>query len=248
MLGVRCGIQHHQNKPLEAVRGARFDNIPADAPTSPGGIGKEQERMARLIDEATGEVLDPRTSPDLYTLDSIRHADIWTPQAIREEYSRLRKIANERLKVLAKYEEGRQSLTYKRNLGKYKPAKELTLGETKVLLADVSRMISAKRGTLTGIRQANKKAIETLHERGYDFVTKKNIRAFGEFMEYWRNSDMRSYGSLLAADSFEAAIKNRISPEQIKERFETWKASQTFTGETRGEALLDSWGDFLDDS
>ena len=61
-------------------------------------------KQKRVVDETTGEVLDPVTSPDFYTLDAIRHADVWTPETIKQEYTRLRKIAQERLKTMAKSE------------------------------------------------------------------------------------------------------------------------------------------------
>ena len=102
----------------------------------------------RVVDETTGEVLDPVTSPDFYTLDAIRHADVWTPENIKQEYTRLRKIAEKRLNTMAKSEIGRASRTYRTNKDRFKPVSEMTLGQTKIMLHEVSRMISAKTGTL----------------------------------------------------------------------------------------------------
>ena len=55
-------------------------------------------KFYRTADPATGEVIDPKETPELYTLDAIRHADVWTPETIKHEYQRLRAIAVKRLK------------------------------------------------------------------------------------------------------------------------------------------------------
>lgn len=163
----------------------------------------------RIIIESTGEVLDPKTSPEYYTLDAIRHADVWTPENIRSEYSRLRKIAQERLRIMKASEIGMQSRTYQTNKNRFKPVSQMTLGETKIALNEVSRMISAKTGTLSGIKKAHSQAIRTLQKHGYEFVTEKNYWEFGEFMREWKASQYRGYGSTVAVDFFEAAAKAR---------------------------------------
>lgn len=163
----------------------------------------------RIINEDTGELLDPKTSPEFYTLDAIRHADVWTEENIRSEYSRLRKIAEQRLREMAKSQIGRQSMTYKRNKGRFKPVSELKPGEQKVLLAEVSRMITARTGTLAGIKRQRKLAIATFHEHGYTFITEENYFEFGEFMRIWKASRFRGYGSQTAVDFFEAAMNAR---------------------------------------
>ena len=43
----------------------------------------------RVVDPVTGELLDPRTTPEYYSMEALRNADVWTPKAIRKEYSRL---------------------------------------------------------------------------------------------------------------------------------------------------------------
>lgn len=162
-----------------------------------------------IVNPDTGEVLDPKTSPEYYTLDAIRHADVWTPENIRTEYQRLRKIAQGRLAAMAKSEIGRQSRTYQTNKNRFKPVTELSLGQTKIMLAEVSRMIQAKTGTLSGIKAARSQAIKTLQKHGYTFVNEKNYWEFGEFMREWKSSQYRGYGSTVAVDFFESAEKAR---------------------------------------
>lgn len=162
-------------------------------------------KLKRVVDESTGEILDPRTNPEYYTLDAIRHAEVWTPENIRSEYTRLRKIAEQRLRVIGADEIGAQSYTYHRNKGRFKPVSQLTAGQTKIMLSEVARMISAKTGTLSGIKRQRLKAIKTLQQHGYDFINEHNYWEFGEFMREWKASQYRGYGSLVAVDFWEAA-------------------------------------------
>lgn len=176
-------------------------------------------RIKRLVNPDTGEILDPKETPEYYTLDAIRHADVWTAENIKAEYTRLRKVAQERLREMSKSPIGRESYTFKRNQGRFRPASELTTGQMKVMLSEVARMITARRGTLSGIKRARKQAIETLHEHGYEFVNESNFSQFGEFMRAWNASSFRGYGSPLAVDFFEkaqAAIGQNVDPEVFK--------------------------------
>ena len=44
---------------------------------------------------------DPRVNLEYYTREAIRNADVWTDSAVRAEYSRLRDIAQKRLKQIS---------------------------------------------------------------------------------------------------------------------------------------------------
>lgn len=203
-----------------------------------------------MVTNEYGEVLDPRQNLEAYNLQALRNNPIWTAENIKSEYQRLRKIANKRLETMAKYEEGRQSRTYRENIGKYKPYSELTPGEAKALLSDVARMLAAKRGTLTGIRAANKQAIETLQERGYEFINAGNIHDFGRFMETWRSSSHRGYGSIYATDLWSAAIRKEIAPAKVAEMFLEFQMAQGPVSPSRGEPsaddLIDAFSTYLE--
>ena len=229
-----------------------------------------KRKSSRIVDETTGEVLDPVTSSDYYTLDAIRHADVWTPENIRAEYSRLRKIAQERLRTMAKSEIGRSSKTYQINKDRFKPVSEMTTGETKIALAEVAKMMQAKTGTLTGIKRAREQAIRTFQEHGYEFVTQETYNEFGEFMKQWKASQYRGYGSTVAVDFFESAMRARqnVSGEDfsramgqvnrkdtVAREFAEWrKMRRQEFGEGRKENrdkvnaydLLDDWESWLE--
>lgn len=196
--------------------------------------------VKRLVNPETGEILDPKTSPDYYTLDAIRHADIWTPENIKSEYARLRKIAQERLREMSKSPIGRESYTFKRNQGRFRPASELTTGQMKVQLSEVARMITARRGTLAGIKRARKQAIATFHEHGYDFVTEENYSEFGEFMRAWKDSRFRGYGSMVAVDFFENALS--VSGQDVDA--ETFKRAKVAT-RAESYVVADAFRDWM---
>ena len=189
-------------------------------------------KFVRIADPATGELVDPKDTPDLYTLDAIRHADVWTPENIKHEYQRLRAIAKKRLKRIEADEIGRASKTYYYNKDRYKPSSELKPYEMKLLLADLAKMMTAKTGTLRGIKRARDEAIKTFHKHGYTFVNESNFVDIGEFFRQWRESMMRGYGSTVAMDFYEA-IRNSEAYEHASERkdkaaqvlrdFESWQ-------------------------
>ena len=159
--------------------------------------------VKRLVNPETGEVLDPQTAPDYYTLDAIRHADVWTAENIKAEYTRLRKIAQDRLREIGKSEIGRASKTWYFNQNRFKPASQLKPYEQKIMLAEVAKMIQARTGTLGGIKRQRALAIKKFHEHGYDFINEENFIDVGEFFREWKDSAFRGYGSTVALDFYE---------------------------------------------
>lgn len=211
-------------------------------------------KFYRTADPATGEVIDPKETPELYTLDAIRHADVWTPETIKREYQRLRAIAVKRLKRIEESEIGRQSKTYYYNKDKYKPASELKPYEQKILLADLAKMMQAKTGTLTGIKRYRKEAIRTFHEHGYEYVNEQNFNDLGEFFRYWKASNLRGYGSLVAMDVYEK-IKNSEAFERSTQKvnksaeifraFQSWQSERDAPFERKSNVVERSSGELL---
>lgn len=162
--------------------------------------------------------LDPRNNLQYYTTGALRNADVWTDRAIRQEYKRLRDIAQKRLQRLAVAEPGSQA--YKRNVGRFAAARGQSTEQLRQLLPDLAKFIAAKTGTVSGIRQQRARAVETLQRHGYTGVTKANLQAFGEFMEQWRQSSLgRSIGSPTAVETFEFTQEHGIPWDRVKEDF-----------------------------
>lgn len=172
----------------------------------------------------TPDQMDPRNNLQLYRPDVVRNADVWTPKMIRQEYSRLRSIARKRLERLAVAEP--DSYAYRANVGQYAPVKDLSPAEMRDLLPRLARFIAAKTGTVSGIRAQRQAAVKTLQERGYAFITRNNIRAYGDFMDAWRAKDTsHTYGSQLVYEAFVFTQEMGIAVDRIKDSFATWLAS-----------------------
>lgn len=142
---------------------------------------------------------------------------------VRKEYTRLRDIAQKRLKRLAAAGY-KNTEVYQRNYKHYPLLKNIkSSSELAQRLSDLSRFIESRRSTVKGIKDTRTQALQTLHEHGYKFVTAENYGEFAEFMETYRNNllDME-YDSGDAADLFGVAVKHEIDPEKIKEDFEFW--------------------------
>lgn len=189
-------------------------------------------KTKRLVNPDTGEILDPKETPEYYTIDAIRHADVWTDENIKAEYTRLRKIAQERLRAISKSDIGRASKTWYYNQNRFKPSSELRPYELKILLAEVAKMMQAETGTLAGIKRQRKKAIQTFHEHGYTFVDESNFIDVGEFFREWKDSEFRGYGSTVALDfyekikdseAFERASQRVDKSAQLLKDFKEWK-------------------------
>lgn len=143
--------------------------------------------------------------------------------AVRKEYTRLRDIAQKRLKRL---EAGGYADTqaYLKNYKHYPKLKDIKSdSELASRLSDLARFITAKGSTVSGQKEIMKKSLATLHDTGYTFVNENNFRDFGKFMEEYRHQmlDM-SYDSGDAADLYGVTIKHQLDPEKVKQDFEFW--------------------------
>lgn len=159
-------------------------------------------------------------TPDVYT--PIGAKSLTEPE-LRKEYSRLRSIANKRLKRFegTEYIDTQQ---YIQNKGKYLPLKDIkSESDLRHLFSDVARFIKAETGSVSGLNKQRDKMIETFQDRGYDFVNKGNVRKFVDFMEYARNASLgRMYDSKRVANLFDYAEENKIDSKDLKKIFNKW--------------------------
>lgn len=145
------------------------------------------------------------------------------PGVVRKEYTRLRDIAQKRLK---RFEAAGLTNTqaYRKNVKHYPLLKDIKSDyELAGRLSDLERFISAKAGSVSGQRAIRKKSIATLHDNDYTFVNEENFDDFTDFMESYRDQlyDME-YDSGDAADLFGVVVKQKIDPEKVKKDFDFW--------------------------
>jgi len=161
--------------------------------------------------------------------------EVYTPEGaksisdkeLRKEYSRLRSIARKRLE---RFEgtEWTDTQVYKLNVGEYKPLKEITSNrELRHLFSDVAKFVMADTGSVSGLEHQRKTAVQSLNERGYQFINKENFRKFADFMEYARISNLNKlYDSKRIAEFYAASEKKKLSSEQLQDSFRRWTKKQ----------------------
>ena len=155
-----------------------------------------------------------------YTPEALQ-SGVLSEKEIRDEYRRLRNIANKRIKRLEKagYE---QTQTYLKNVGSYKSPSNYTTKELQYKLYQISKFILAKSSTVSGMRLIEKKAIETLQEK--DLGRINNLQEFGDFMSWARTKYKSSeFDSERAAEVFNEAKRRRIPIEEIKKDYELYR-------------------------
>lgn len=155
-----------------------------------------------------------------YTPEALQSGSL-SEKEIRDEYRRLRNIANKRIDRLARagYTD---TQTYLRNAGVYKSPSNYTMAELKYKLYQISKFVSAKSSTVSGMRSIEKEAIETLQEKG--LLRIKNLQEFGDFMGWvrtrYKNSD---FDSERAAEVYNEAKRRSIDIEEIKKDYELYR-------------------------
>lgn len=166
-----------------------------------------------------------RYDPEVYIPAAIRY-NYLSIQEARAEYSRLRSAAVKRLQRLVGTEGERYS-AFKMYGKEGFPSlpKNASVSEVGRALADVYHFLEMKTSSIGAIRAAQREAIKTLQERGYDFINKGNIREFGEFMEAARQqkvvSDNRG-GSPVIVELYETVKRLQMPPDQVQARFSFW--------------------------
>lgn len=157
-----------------------------------------------------------------YYIEALKSGSL-TEKEMRSEYSRLRKIANERIAALGR-SRFNKTQTYIQNVGKYVTLDKIK-NERQLIykLHDLAKFVTSKRGSVTGQYEIRRKTLETLHERGITFVTAKNLDDFGDFMEEARNKLYeKQYGSERVKDMFGLAEKKGINPQDLLKDFGYW--------------------------
>lgn len=124
---------------------------------------------------------------DLFTGPlSFQHIDLQLIKAyrvedktLRSEYSRLRAIANKRIQRM----EGKPiaEATYERIPGLFPTVRGMNREQVVHELIRLTRFLNAERGSLSGIKESNKKIQKGLAEKGI-IVPDDQLRNFGSFM------------------------------------------------------------------
>ena len=112
-----------------------------------------------------------------------------TEKELRQEYAKLRSVAQKSLKRLGE-SRYRDSETYRRNrnafptTGSLKSPRELARA-----LTDVTRFLSAKSHSISGLNEIRQSQVSTWNDQyGYDFVNFNNFDQWVEFLEWYKDA------------------------------------------------------------
>ena len=142
-----------------------------------------------------------------------------TDEQLRAEYSRLRSVANKRIKRMEGKPEAQE--TYAEHAGGFPKVKGMSRSDLVYALADVSRFLTAERGSLSGIRYTNKKIAKSLERKGIH-VPKDQLAKFGTFMNAMKKAlgiNRGDYASQQIAELWsELFQKGKISQSKFEKR------------------------------
>ena len=146
-----------------------------------------------------------------------------TEKEARKEYQRLRKAALKRIARLAQ-SEYKSDYIVKHGKTRFSPSSQIvSLSALSRSLSDIRRFLESPQSSITGRREPEARTIKTLRSHGYKFVTKDNIKQFGEFMDAAR---MKAGGKLLSsdrvADLYDQSERKAIPADELLRDFEYW--------------------------
>lgn len=144
-----------------------------------------------------------------------------TEKELRQEYTRLRDIAQKRLSRIGATEFA-ETQTYKNWAGRFPMTKTIKDPKTLALaLADVANYVGGGM-TLATMKRQRERSLKTLREHGYTYVNKENFVSFGAFMDKYRAAKLDSiYDSKRAVAIYNMnPDRKNTSPSRLKELFE----------------------------
>lgn len=144
---------------------------------------------------------------------------------LRKEYTRLRNIAQKRLKRLEKSEFSEDRM-YQEYNDYFITLKEMSPEDLPYYLSDLVSFLRNKTSTLTGAREVRDKIIESLNQHNLG-ITTENFRDFYEFMndisdEYEEEIPPSDQVALVWSET----TRLKIDPVRVKEDFNFWYSNR----------------------
>lgn len=154
---------------------------------------------------------------------SVSRAVFETAKEVSKEYNRLRRVANQRLARLENAGYGDSAIMRRYGEG-FGSVRGMTEAQKRAKLGEVAKFLGLKTSSVSGQREATRSFIESMHEKGYDFINKNNAAAFGRFMEAAKKhyGSKKAFDSELIVDLFERTLEADADPEQVATDFDYW--------------------------
>ena len=155
----------------------------------------------------------------------------YSEKELRKEYSRLRDVAQKRIKRMGQTE-WKRSQTYKYNVDRYKKVRDITsTSELTHLMSDMARFLTASRGGVQGLEINRQRILETMHtpKAGspmFDFVNESNWWDWVDFIEWVKDFAGFSYDAGKVKDVFKQAQEEGWDLEKMKTEFRNYQANK----------------------
>lgn len=151
-----------------------------------------------------------------YPSNSAAH---FSTKELRALYSDYAKVARKRIKRL------RDSEFYDTEAAaaEFNPLpKDATGSQIRKSLYEVVLYLNRSTSSVSGQKQKLKRFVETMHDRGYDWINMSNAKAFGEFMDQVKEhyGSRKGYYPEGTVDLYEDAIDRGVDPEDLLEAFQ----------------------------
>ena len=153
----------------------------------------------------------------------------FSEKELRQEYSRLRKVANKRLQRLERSEFA-DSQTVRYNKDRFVPLSQIgSKSDLAHVMSDLARFLTAARGSITGLREERRKAIETWQDTGASFVNESNYNDWVEFLEFAKDFIGKPYLET-AKEIFQQGEKAGLTGNRLRENFAGYLENYENTG------------------
>ena len=177
----------------------------------------------------------PKYSPEWYTPRNLERVD---PKELHREYTRLRDIAQKRLKRIEEASRGSTDWTrmetYKTYCKGVPKLSDVSKEHLPYELSKLARWTESNYSRVGYLKKRMRSSIKKLHESQYDFVGEFNFIDFTEFMDEYRSQKLdHVYGSTDAAELYGALQKRSIKPDEVYDEFYDWLKNKEAFSKTR---------------
>lgn len=153
------------------------------------------------------------------------------PHEMRKIYSYFRAVANKRVKRIEAAKLTGASKAYQSLGGVVQPLDDIPSDKLVYALRETAVFLSRASSTVKGLRDAQKRRIKTLQERGYQ-VDEQNFNLFVRFMEDARDRLLAEGLSYEKIMELYVAVKNReVHLAHIMDDFSWWAENYPVYGE-----------------
>lgn len=153
------------------------------------------------------------------------------PREMRKIYSYFRSVANKRVKRIESAKLTGASKAYQSLGGAVPPLDAIPSDKLVYALREAAVFLSRASSTVKGIRDAQKRRIKTLQERGYQ-VDEQNFEKFAQFMEEAKDRLLAEGLSYEKIIELYIAVKNReVHLAHIMDDFSWWAENYPAYGE-----------------